>query len=106
MDPNVTIVEHPDAEEISPMDAEQQEEQDTEIQDVAAEITAMLQEAFAILIDRRNTAYTAAIAALNSEQEELTAEHTSIEAAAVSLEVLLAAKASARDLGEERSRRF
>jgi len=48
-------------EQLEGLTMEQQEGQDTEIQDIAEEIALALQEAFDILIERRDSAYAAAI---------------------------------------------
>ena len=71
----------------------EQQGQDMKIQDTAKEINDALEAAFDILIERRDTAYAAAIVPLNAESESLAQEHGDISEAAQSLELLLPAKA-------------
>jgi hypothetical protein len=66
---------------------------DTEVQDIAEEIGGTLEAAFDILIERRDTAYAAAIKALDVEIKSLSQEHAVITAAAQNLAELLPAKA-------------
>jgi hypothetical protein len=75
------------------LETAEQQEQDTEIQSVVAEITGTLQAAFDILIERRDTAYAAAIAPLDAEIKALGKEHGAIREAAQGLAELLPAKA-------------
>jgi hypothetical protein len=72
---------------------EMKQDQSTEIEDIAEEITGTLAEAFDILIARREAALATAIAPLDAEIESLTREHGAIEEAAHNLELLLPAKA-------------
>lgn len=65
----------------------------SEIEDIAEEISAMLQGAFDFLIQRRETALAAAFAPLDAEAERLRMEYGAIEEAAHSLELLLPATA-------------
>ena len=57
--------------------------QDTEVRDIAEEITGTLAEAFEVLIQRRESAFAAAIAPLQAEQTALAEESASIEEARV-----------------------
>jgi len=67
--------------------------QDREIQSIAQEISDTLQEALNILVERRDTAYAAAIKPLDSEAELLAKESSAITEAAQNLEALLPAQA-------------
>ena len=71
----------------------QPEIQDTEVQDVAEEITGTLQAAFDLLIERRETAFAEAIKPLDAERDTLEQESASIGEDRVNLERLLPAKA-------------
>ncbi len=66
---------------------------DSEIQDIAKEIGGILEVAFDVLIERRDTAYAAASEPLDSERENLVREHGDIGAAAGTLRELLPARA-------------
>jgi hypothetical protein len=63
------------------------------IEEMAAGIENVFQEAFAALLARRDTAYAAEIAPLDAEKESLLKEHAAIGEAARNLEKVLAAKA-------------
>jgi len=71
----------------------QLEEQDTEVQDLAAEIGSILQSAFNTLIERRDRRYEAAIEPLDAERDTLEQESASIKEARADLERLAPAKA-------------
>jgi nucleoid-associated protein YgaU len=68
-------------------------EQPNEIQDVAEEIGGTLAAAFEVLIQRRDTAYAAAIEPLDAEDQSLREEYVSLGDAARNLEKLLPATA-------------
>lgn len=70
-----------------------EQEQDTEIEDVCEKIGGTFEQAFAMLIERRDGQYAASIAPLDAEAGELAQEHAAIEEAASGLEKLLPAKA-------------
>lgn len=72
---------------------EQQEKHDTDIQEIAAVITGILQDAFDALIRRRERAYADAIRQLDREADEIRQEHRAIGEAASALEELLPATA-------------
>jgi hypothetical protein len=68
------------------------QDRSAEIEDVAGEITAATEEAFAWLIARRDRQYADASAPLDAEKESLLAEYGSIGEAAQNLELLLPAR--------------
>jgi hypothetical protein len=70
-----------------------QQSQDSEIPNLTEEITGTLQQAFDILVERRDAAFAAAIAPLDVEIENLTKEYSAIGEAAQNLAELLPAKA-------------
>jgi hypothetical protein len=84
------------------LETAEQQEQDTEIQSVVAEITATLQAAFDILIQRRDSVYAAAIAPLEIERENLAKEYAAITEAGQSLAELLPAKARIAEAEHDR----
>ena len=71
----------------------QLETQDTEVTDIAEEISDTLQAAFDLLIERRDRQYADAIEPLDEERDTLEEESASIGEARVNLERLLPAKA-------------
>ncbi len=70
-----------------------EQDQSTEIEDVAEEISETLQASFDLLLQRREAALAAAFAPLNAEAQSLGTEAASIEEAEHSLEELLPSKA-------------
>jgi len=92
-DSNNTVTQ-PTGERMNTMNAQPQgNSHDSEISDMAEEMSGIMQAAFDLLIQRRDERYAAAIEPLDTERDTLEQESTSIQEARVNLELLLPAKA-------------